>query len=303
MFGFRDEFLYFQCSNCDCLQIAEVPTNFRDYYPANYYSFQEVTAEITHGGIRNFFRIKRNEAALLRGGLLGKVLCKVYPFGQKTGPIDFDTLRDNISFKSKILDVGCGNGGLLHDLHFLGFKYLFGIDPFNGKETASDNPVRIGKMAIHDVDEVFDLIMFHHSFEHMPDPFETLAKVPSILSSNGICLIRIPVVPSYAWAKYGVNWVQLDAPRHLFLHSIKSMALLLEKAGLRLRRIIFDSTEFQFWGSEQYMRNIPLRSENSYGAKKAVSNFSLSEIDEFRNRAKHLNTNKWGDQAAFYISK
>lgn len=147
------------------------------------------------------------------------------------------------------------------------------------------------------------LVMFHHCFENMSDPFEALVSVSRILSSNDICLIRIPVVSSYAWTKYGTNWVQLDAPRHFYLHSVKSMKLIVEKAGLKLKTVTYDSTALQFWGSEQYMRNIPLKSENSYGVKKEKSIFSISEIKEFQNKANELNINELGDQAAFYICK
>ena len=37
MFGFRDEFTYFECARCGCLQIAEIPSNMDRYYPATYF--------------------------------------------------------------------------------------------------------------------------------------------------------------------------------------------------------------------------------------------------------------------------
>jgi SAM-dependent methyltransferase len=45
----------------------------------------------------------------------------------------------------------------------------------------------------------------------------------SLLACKGIIVVRIPAVSSYAWERYGVAWMQLDAPRHFFLHSPKSM--------------------------------------------------------------------------------
>jgi hypothetical protein len=81
------------------------------------------------------------------------------------------------------------------------------------------------------------------------------------------------------------------------------MKLIIEKAGLKLKAVTYDSTALQFWGSEQYMRNIPLKSENSYGVKKEKSIFLISEIEEFQNKANELNINELGDQAAFYICK
>jgi hypothetical protein len=138
--------------------------------------------------------------------------------------------------------------------------------------------------------------MFHHSFEHVPDPINTLISVSRRLSKIGLCLIRIPTISSYAWRKYGTYWVQLDAPRHFYLHSIN-------KTNLKIDDIIWDSTSFQFWGSEQYLKNIPLRSGLSYADNQNKSIFSPNQIQEFEVKAKELNRNKCGDQAAFFISK
>lgn len=108
---------------------------------------------------------------------------------------------------------------------------------------------------------------------------------------------------SYAWEKYGIKWVQVDAPRHFYLHSIKSMELLVNKTHLKIDDIIWDSTSFQFWGSEQYLKGIPLRSELSYAENKSKSIFSPYDLKLFEEKAKELNRNKCGDQAAFFISK
>ena len=39
MFGLREEFTYFECAQCGCLQIAEFPADMSAYYPDDYYSF------------------------------------------------------------------------------------------------------------------------------------------------------------------------------------------------------------------------------------------------------------------------
>ena len=31
MFGFREEFHYFECTKCNCLQIAEIPSNISKF--------------------------------------------------------------------------------------------------------------------------------------------------------------------------------------------------------------------------------------------------------------------------------
>src|SRR5690606_13797018 len=147
----------------------------------------------------------------------------------------------------------------------------------------------------------FDLVMLHHSFEHMPDPAETLRHVHRLLKPGRAALVRIPVADSWAWRHYGADWVQLDAPRHLFLHTRRSIALLAARAGLEVERVVHDSTAFQFWGSEQYREGIPLRHARSYARNPSGSAFTAAEIREFEQRAAELNARGEGDQAAFYL--
>jgi len=39
LYGTREEFEYFACPKCNCLQIAEIPADLGKYYPGGYYSF------------------------------------------------------------------------------------------------------------------------------------------------------------------------------------------------------------------------------------------------------------------------
>ena len=110
-------------------------------------------------------------------------------------------------------------------------------------------------------------------------------------------MIRIPIASSYAWRTYGVNWVQLDPPRHLFLHTVKSMSFSAEKAGLEVKDVFYDSGTLQFTGSERYSKNIPLMD------KSGDTLFSEAELANFQRQADKLNKEKQGDQAGFYLYK
>ena len=204
---------------------------------------------------------------------------------------------------SRILDVGSGAGGYLRDLGDLGFRDVLGIDPGLPEDVVHDNGVRILRRSLPETDGPFDLIMFHHSFEHVPDPATVLRQTVERLAPNGTCLLRMPTVSSEAWGCYGVNWVQLDAPRHLVLHSDDSIRILAEQVGLAVSEVIDDSTAFQFWGSEQYARNIPLNAPNSYGEDPEGSPFSREDIDGFVRRAAEVNARRRGDQAAYYLKR
>ena len=114
-------------------------------------------------------------------------------------------------------------------------------------------------------------------------------------------MIRIPTASSFAWKEYGVDWVQLDAPRHLFLHSVNSMKLIAAETGLEVHDIVFDSTHFQFSGSEKYQQDIPLNDQRKKGLfEKIAWKFKKPVLTR---RANQLNREGRGDQAAFILRK
>jgi hypothetical protein len=113
----------------------------------------------------------------------------------------------------------------------------------------------------------------------------------------------VPVAGSFAWKRYGVNWVQLDAPRHVFLPSVQSMKRLAQSSGLRITDMVQESSEFQFRGSEQYLRDIPLMDRRSYWRSFWRQYFPRKAILAYRAQAAELNRNGEGDSACFYLRK
>lgn len=296
MYGLRETFKYFQCANCGCLQIAEFPENIAKYYPGNYYSFNSYDGK-KFKGFKGAIKKKQYKAAALGGKFYNATLRKV--LGKKEYVIFKDL---NVTENTRILDVGCGNGrNFLYPLAEVGFKNVMGCDPFLNKTIEYKNGLTIKKCSLYDIETTFDIITYHHAFEHLPNPFESLKKAHNLLAPKGVCIIRIPTVSSFAWEHYGVDWVQLDAPRHFFLHSKKSMQILAEKANFELFKVEYDSTHFQFSGSEKYKKDIPLSAPKFKGfkhsLKRKIQNF------KFQKKAHSLNKEQRGDQAAFYLRK
>ncbi|MCK5726759.1 MAG: class I SAM-dependent methyltransferase [Thiotrichaceae bacterium] len=296
MLGYRDSHQYIQCKECECLQLVTIPDNLPEYYPNDdYYSYSNVGSET---GLKKWLVSQRDHYAATGKGLIGKLLF------QRNPEKKIATLQaTSITSDQAILDVGCGTGHLLHSLKEAGFSHVQGADPFNEKDIEYDNGLKIIKQTIHDVVGQWDLIMFHHSFEHVVDQLETLQSVANRLKEGGTCLIRVPTVSSWAWKHYGTDWVQLDAPRHLFLHSIKSMETLAEQAGMQVDKVIYDSFALQFWGSEQYRQDIPLNDEKSFAVNPEKSPFTDENIADYSQRSIELNEKQQGDQVAFYLSK
>jgi len=299
MFGFRDKFNYLECGRCGCLSLINVPANLSRYYPDNYYSFTEVAYK--HNPFKIFLKKQLIKFRVYKqNNLLGKFLSKFYPDNEEFYQW-FEKIK--LPLTAHVLDAGCGSGNLLLKLRKSGFINVEGIDPFIAKDIHYPGGVTISKKSLDQVTGQYDLIIFNHSFEHMPDPEGVLKKTLALLQKGGCALVRVPVAGTYAWKTYGVNWVQLDAPRHLFLHTISSMKLLSERVGFNRMDYVFDSRDFQFWGSEQYLKDIPLRDPRSYAELYDESLFSKQQMKEFAEKAEELNKANDGDAATFYLFK
>lgn len=289
MFGLRDEFKYFQCSDCDCLQIAKIPEDMSPYYPEQYYSFGSYSGK-KFKGIKGGIRRWKYDALINHSNPFHEIVRAI------AGKQDYDIFKGlSIDKNSKILDVGCGNGqSFLYPLAAVGFKNILGCDPYLEKDIKYPNGLHIKKASVHEMSGNWDVITYHHAFEHLEDPLENLQKVHKLLAPNGVCIIRIPTVSSFAWQHYKANWVQFDAPRHFFLHSKNSIQKLADLTSLDFFKTDYDSTYFQFSGSELYLKDIPLSQRESTGFFKKMG---------YKKRAKQLNNENNGDQAAFFFRK
>lgn len=292
MFGFGGEFWYDRCGSCGGVQLRDVPSDLRPFYPDNYYAFD--TKGAAAGGLRALVRFVRDALVVGRGRPIGRWIEPLLSPGMLQMRSWLE--KAGASRDSRILDVGCGDGAWLRRLSDHGYSRLLGVDPFIASPIMHRGRLLVQKGTLEDVAGEWDLIMFHHSLEHIADQRRTLASVAEHLAPDGRVLIRIPIVSSDAWEEYRDRWVQLDAPRHLMLHSTESMARLAASAGMEVEAVIHDSTMFQFEGSELYRRDHPL-------TELVPATYSRAERRAFAKRAAALNARGRGDQAAFYLRR
>ena len=304
MFGLRDQFEYVECAQCGCVQLASLPPDFARYYPSDYFPDPPVLAKRLDP--KRILGHERARYCLTGTGLLGRLLVARWgrPKAGIFGSPDYYAWlrRCAVDFDSSILDVGCGLGSLLAQLHNDGFSQLTGVDPFISESIQYAPGFEVLRQTLYETEGEFDLVMMHHTLEHMPDPAKVLQHIYRILKPRHYALIRIPVA-SFAFRMYGANWVQLDAPRHLFIHTVDSVRRLAEPAGFTVADVVFDSNEFQFWASEQYVNDIPLKDDRSYAVNPQQSIFKEQQIREFSDRAIELNARGEGDSACFYLYK
>lgn len=286
-FGYRDQFRYEECSYCGCIQIKSLPTNIEKYYPPHYYSFTTECAKLKRQPLfkRLFkdFRIKKK----YRQGKNQDVLNYLKPI--KVLP------------SQRILDVGCGKGSYLCSLFNIGFEKVTGVDKFIPTEIDHKFGVKVYKKDLMDLSpNRYHIIMMHHVLEHMDQQINELKSCHRLLKHNGYLIVRIPII-NKAWEIFKENWVQLDAPRHFFIHTLKSFKLLAEKTGFKIEKTVFDSTGFQFLGSTLYQKDISLVSDdnNPFSFR---DYFTDDEIKEYDAEAERLNSRSEGDQAIFYMT-
>ena len=290
MFGLRDSFEYFQCRSCECLQIRHFPQDISPYYPKDYYAHSGSPEQQFANPVLAFLLKARTRFAVSGRGFIGKAAFNRKP---EQGAASLRYLKP--ARGSSILDVGCGTGMRLYTLKEIGFQNLLGVDPHIDGDHTYKNGLRVEKKPLAEVSGKWDVIMFHHAFEHVDTPLETLREVRRLLQPTGTCILRIPTASSFAWRHYRTDWVQLDAPRHSFLHSRQSIENLAKAADLQLTSVQCDSTDFQFLGSELYCRDIALKDSGG------TNLFDKAEINEFKAETERLNAAGDGDAAAFYL--
>jgi SAM-dependent methyltransferase len=103
---------------------------------------------------------------------------------------------------ASVLDIGCGNGGLLDALEARGFRQLAGVDPATGcverlrrkgrrawRGTVSALPPAAGE---------FDLVILSHVLEHLLDVRGALGETRTRVAPGGMLYIETPDASRYA---------------------------------------------------------------------------------------------------------
>jgi SAM-dependent methyltransferase len=260
-----------------------IPEDLGPYYPRDYYSFGLLQPS---GLLRNLLKKIRIRTFLATGWKFF-----LPPFG------GYWLKKLHSKFTDRIADVGCGNGQLLYELHVSGFKDLHGFDPFLENESRLGAGLQLWKKELEQTDLYFDVLMMHHSFEHMADPQQVFKTCFERLNPGGRLLVRCPVADAAVWKEKQSLWVQLDAPRHMSIPSTQGFLAAAQRSGFEVQEIIFDSTSFQFWGTALYEQGEKLDSG------KFSTLFSEKQLVEWEQKAIQYNQEGVGDQACFFCVK
>lgn len=119
----------------------------------------------------------------------------------------FNLVKNDLKENDKVLEVGCGMGGILIPFKLAGMQ-VTGIDL--GPEFVDlGNRLNLN-LHVKSVDDLlndstsYDLIILSHVIEHIPDLNDFLSKVKRLLSPSGRIFIAVPGI-RYIHETYGAN--------------------------------------------------------------------------------------------------
>ncbi len=141
--------------------------------------------------------------------------------------------------KGRLVDVGCGNGGMLSIAKRLGWQAVgLEIDPVaasaaraRGLDVLDGSYERLAAFR-----RQLDCIICSHVLEHVHDPRDLLVKLAEALKPGGTLLLSLPNATSLMRQYFGNDWRGLEAPRHLTIPSMSQLTANLRDVGFSVRQ-------------------------------------------------------------------
>lgn len=183
-----------------------------------------------------------------------------------------------------ILDIGAGTGEFL--LYCQNQNHIItGTEPNDeAREVARQNGIILHESIDEIVDQKYDVITMWHVLEHVPNLFDCLNQLKSMLKEDGKILIAVPNFKSYDAEYYKEYWAAYDVPRHLWHFSQKSIQNLFSSMNMNLVKthpLKYDSfyvsllSEKHKTGKSNYMKAFWVGFKSNMAASKTSEYSSL----------------------------
>jgi ubiquinone/menaquinone biosynthesis C-methylase UbiE len=242
LYGIKGAFKIFRCINCGLVFVNPQLSReeMTEFYPkGKYYSYSEIINKKKPIYQKILYYLIRFHKFVFV--LLSKPLSRSIP----------------VIKHGKILDIGCGNGEFLLRFSKSTSVGLYGVEIYSIKNDLKDK-IHFSKGSLIDAEyrnNVFDIITLNHTLEHLDNPDKVFVELKRILKPGGKVIIAVPNITSLAYWIFKKNWVGLDIPRHLFSYSTKTLLRFAQKAGLKIKKIRYNSTPGQFLASFECFLN------------------------------------------------
>jgi len=201
---------------------------------------------------------------------------------------------------TRIVDVGCGGGELLLHAAVDRLSRLLGLTRSSATTSTWEADCACCETQLAAVQEPQDVVMFHHSLEHIGEQRPVLAAAYALLVPGGRCVVRIPASARSRGASTGTDWCALDAPAPscTFIPT-ESIRMLAEQAGFRVEEHHLRLDLVPVLGSEQYRRGMALMDAGLACDRAGGGAFSASELRDFGRRARSSTVSTTATRSSF----
>lgn len=196
-------------------------------------------AEIHGRGIRRAFASGLNAALRTAGLVVGIYSPEQLPMKHTPG---------------RCLHIGSGNGGRF--LRFMRQGWRVTVIDVNAELMARwrRSPAAVetfggGIQAAAIAPASCDVIFMTHVIEHFTDPVADLRRLSEWLAPGGTLVCELPLYGTLGWG-LRPKYTYYDVPRHTMHLTAETLAALLAKAGLRVRRTVQTPDAWSFYYSD-----------------------------------------------------
>lgn len=236
MFQLPGEFTYKKCVSCELVFLDPQPSIkvLQEHYPTKkYFAYNRWGKVGLLGSVREY---------VIKHSYKPTLLSRILKFVSNTG-FSIPQYRQ----KGKILDLGCGTGDILILLKSLGWD-VYGIDinkeAIKTARSRGLKNVQVGTYEDVNVypDRYFDAIRLYHVIEHLDNPFLCLKLLHKKVKVGGKIFLATPNFDSPLRKLFGRYWAHIDAPRHLFLFTPRTLGRSAENSSLSVESIEHNCT-------------------------------------------------------------
>lgn len=166
--------------------------------------------------------------------------------GNRGGTLTFRAVRRLLPPPALLLDIGCGNGRLLHLAREAGYAVRgLELSPALAEQTRAELGIEViaGDFLSVDPGGSHDIVILRHVLEHLPDPLEAAGRLHGLLQEGGHAVLEFPNIDGLgpAWKRWlrgtGLHRRRYPAayvPGHCQEYGRPAFEYLLERTGFRL---------------------------------------------------------------------
>lgn len=217
----------------------------------------------------------------------------------------------------RVLDIGCGIGATLAYHRNRGCD-AYGIEADENVQAIARRHRLSIQQGIFDGtqfdSDYFDYVTLDQVAEHVMDPHALMRGVARVLKHGGKVVITTPNPNSFGARFYGRRWLNWHVPYHLQFYTRCSLAMVAEKAGLKvLRAETVTPSEWQRYQWEHVLTFPSLGEKSSFwmGAPPRATRHVL--LDRLIRLARRWSMHRWasrlldalgrGDNFVFVLEK